>query len=64
MKYNQLDRSKKEELKIIIYNLREQGLSYTSIVETIEREGIKISLGTVSSVCKVIYTSKNKCTCL
>lgn len=60
MKYTQLDRSKKEELKIIIYDLREQGLSYLEISKELKKQGIKTSTTTVIAICKEIYTLKGK----
>lgn len=41
MKYQQLDSNKKEELKINIYNLRNQRLSYEKIAEELKKQGIE-----------------------
>lgn len=60
MEYKELDINQREELKIKIYNLREQKLCYSKITEELEKQDINISDSTVRKLCKKIYSSKGK----
>ena len=60
MDYKELEKSKKEECKIEIYNLRKNGLNYREIVNELEKQGIKINYNTVRKRCKEIYALKGE----
>lgn len=48
------------EINQIIYNLKKQNLSYSAIAEELEKQGIKISISTVSTACKKIFSLKGE----